>query len=118
MAVSLEKFDDKGNYIPRKQQIALNILSEARRLHVREMLEGMWEFDANNNIVVQGENLPGYTEDDITPEDIMQVATASADFEMWWCRAAATQVGISIPYMDWAWYNLTDTLDLADEMVK
>ena len=111
MPVSTAKTEE---YVPRKVMVTRNILSEARRLHVREMLEHMWFTDSAGGIVVEGDALPGYTGEDITCDEISAVATASADFELWWCRAAAKQVGISVGYMDWFWHN-DDTLEQAQE---
>lgn len=92
-------------HVPRKMVVARSILHEARRMNVREMLESMWMLDGNGRIVVEGEPLPGFTGEDISCEEIAAVATAAADFELWWIRAAGKQAGITVGYMDWLYYN-------------
>ena len=114
MSVSLVQVE-KGVHIPRKQQVILSIIAEARRMNVREMIEGMWSTDANGRIEIEGESLPGYV-DEVTADELASVATAAADFELWWIRACAKQVDITCGYADWAYFNLSDDLDLADAM--
>lgn len=110
MPVSLAKAGEV--HVPRKMVVARNILSEARRLNVREMLESMWFTDSTGKIVVEGEPLPGYTGDEIPCDEIQAVATAAADFELWWIRAAGKQVGITVGYMDWVYHNDDSAADM------
>jgi len=84
-----------------REQKAELILKEAQRLCVREMIEPM----VSKSGVIRGEDLPGCGEDIITVDELQARATNKADFELWWCRAAADKMELKVPFMDWYWYN-------------
>jgi len=98
-----------------KEKLAKEIIDEAQRLNVREMIEPMWGWGTDGNIHVEGEDLPGFESEDVTAEELDKVATASADFELWWCRAIANKKNLSIPFIDWYWYS--HSTEVADDAI-
>lgn len=84
-----------------REEKAELILKEAQRLCIREMIEPM----VKHGNVIQGEDLPGCGDDVITVDELQARATNKADFELWWCRAAAMKMELKVPFMDWYWYN-------------
>lgn len=97
----------------KKEAIALDIVREAQRLSIREMIEPMVVQKSDGRFKLEGAPLPGYREEVLPLEEVEAVTTGAADYELWWCRAIALQQGLSVGFIDWFWYN--KALDLLEE---
>jgi len=104
-----------GMWQIKKEREAREIMEEAQRLNVREMIEPMISMKRDGSIGITGEDLPGGEYADVPAEELEKSATLGADPELWWCRTIAKRRGLGVGFMDWYWYS--HIMEVADDAI-